>query len=773
MKNKGYTILNIAGLSVGMATCLLLLLYVKDEYSYNKFLNDSDRIYRVLFNEHLPGAPVTTSKRNPAPLQKVFEENLPGVESTVQMTSKMDLVLQVEEKGFNAAGYMVSDGFFRTLRFPLIEGNEEGLKSPQGVYLSESLSDKLFDTVHATGSILKIPDWGTYKVLGVFESIPTNSTLQFDFVMPIQKWLERTPDAQFWGNRFVEHYIKLKANVNPETFLSKTNAVFKERNPESTSLVKIQRYEEEYLYDNFVNGEASGGRIVYVNLFTAVAIFILILGCINFMNLVTARSSRRAKEVGVKKVVGSSRVQLAAQFLVESVTTSFVAIFVAVIMVLLSLPTVNGFLEKEMSFPLTNYVNLLLLIGGGILIGILAGVYPALILSSFAPNRVLKGSFKTSAWSSGIRKTLVVFQFLISIAMIIATMVVHQQISYIRNMNLGYEKENLIYVPLKGELRETARLELLKNQLLLNPDIISVSASDNPLLDKNSWTTGGFSWNEKDTESDMAFQVLQVSGDYSETLKISMKEGRDFDPDIALDANNVLINEATARVMNIEEPLGKSVFFWGRRGKIIGIVKDFHFATVYKEIQPLVISLRPENSRFLLARINGGNREQTVKSIEAVHKALAPDYPFEYHFMDQAYDKLYRSELKIETLMNFFAGIAVFVSLLGVFGLSSFAVEQKTKEIAIRKVLGAEFMGLFLLLTRSFVLLLVIGFALALPVTVLIMRDWLSTFKYAVDLGVPVFLLAGSLSIVATLLTVSYHAVRAVLLNPVVSLKYE
>ena len=489
------------------------------------------------------------------------------------------------------------------------------------------------------------------------------------------------------------------------------------------------------------------------------------------MNLATARSSKRAKEVGVKKVVGLSRRFLIAQFMGESVIMAMISALLAGLLVMLVLPGLNGFTDKAMTFSILELNQLGLLIGIALIVGLLAGSYPSVFLSAFSPVKVLKGSFKSSGWTNGIRKGLVVFQFMISIFLIIGTMLVHKQIRFVKNKNLGYDKENLIYLPVEGDLKE--KLDLFKAKMLENPSVNHVTSASGLPIYMNSSTSGGFRWEGKDPESEVLFQVLQVGDDFFETFGMEMADGRPFDQRLISDTANVIVNEETAINMDLEDVLDYPVTFWGRTGKVAGIVKNFHFSSLHSKIEPLVISLRPEDVNYVFLKIDGNNVEETLKYVESHFKAFNPRYPFEYEFLDQSYASLYERESNMGSLANYFAGIAVFISLLGLFGLASFAAEQRIKEIGIRKVLGAGIGNLILLLAKNFLLLVIIGFGIAVPLSYFMMADWLTAFEYKVTIGTSIFLTARGASVLVALITVSYHSIRAASANPVKSLRYE
>ena len=633
-KERGYSLLNIMGLTVGMAASLLLFLYVQDELGVNQFHQDHERIYQVMEHQNYEGTGTFTTDANPGPLKAAFEEEMPEVEYITQLTWPQERLFILGDKSFKETGRVASEDFFKVFDHPFVEGSEEGaLVAPDVAYLSESFAKRLFGEASALGQTVTLNGWGDYKIGGVFEDVPANSTLSFEYILPIEPWYARNGWLSEWGNNGIRDFIKLHEGVDAEAFNEKIEGFIQSKDEGSVVTLFIQNINDRYLYNSFREGVQSGGRITYVRLFGIVALFILLIACINFMNLATARASKRAKEVGVKKVVGSSRGHLIAQFMTESVLMAVVSGLMAGLVTMLLLPSLNNFTSKAMAFSLLEPAQLGMLLGIALLVGLLAGSYPSLVLSSFAPIKVLKGSFRTSGWSAGIRKGLVVFQFWISIFLIIGTMVVHRQIGFVKDKNLGYDKDNLVYLPLEGDLREN--YDLFKAKMLENPKIKSLTTSSAVPIYMSSSTSGGFRWEGKNPDNNVLFQVLQVGHNFFETFDMEMAQGRAFDKMLSSDTANVIVNEVTAASMELEDPLNYPVTFWSRQGQVVGIVKNFHFSSLHNKIEPLVISLRPENTNHVFLKIDGAQTEETMAYIEAGFKEFNPRYPFEFDFMDQ------------------------------------------------------------------------------------------------------------------------------------------
>ncbi len=772
-KERAYAFLNVLGLTVGITASMLLFLYVQSERSVDQFHQDIDRIYQVMENQDYSGTIFTTSA-NPGPLKDALKAEMPEVEYFSQLTWEQERLFLHNGQSFKERGRVASEDFFHIFSNEFIEGTRENsLTEPSVLYLSKSLKERIFGPEPAIGQTLTVNGWGEYKVGGVYEDAPLNASLKFDFVMPYAPWGERNAWLQDWGNNGIRGVVKLQAGVDYQEFNKKIKGYVKEKNEGSVVDLFLFPFKDMYLKESFENGKASGGRIVYVRLFSIVAVFILVIACINFMNLATARSTKRAKEVGVKKVVGSSRRQLVFQFIGESVLMSIISAILSGLLVALLVPSLNELINGHLSFNFENINQLALLLGLGLVVGVLAGSYPAVFLSGFKPVSVLKGSFKTSGWSNGLRKGLVIVQFVISTFLIISTLVIHEQMEFVKNKNLGYNKENIVYLPIEGDLASEESARLFMARVLDNPNFSNITVSSNTPINIGSSTSGGYRWEGKTEENETLFNVLQVGHNFIETLNMEIIEGRSFDPNLATDSLHVIINEQTAKAMNVENPLNYPITFWGRTGKVIGIVKDFHFSSLHQSIDPIVISLRPENASYFIAKMDGGNTQAGIEYLENLAKEMNPNYPFTYNFLDESYENLYRGETTIGLLANYFSGIAIFISLLGLFGLASFAAEQRIKEIGIRKVLGASLGNLMLIMSKSFLVLVGIGFVIAAPLSNWFMNDWLNGFEYRIAIGTMVFVLAGAAALFITVLTVSYHALKAASTNPVKSLRYE
>ena len=776
-RERGYALLNVLGLTVGLTASTLLLLYVESERKVNAFHKDLDQMYQVMEHQTYSGG-INTTESNPGPLNTTFADDFPEVEAMAAYTWTTDLLLVNGEQRQREAARWASEDFFKVFKVDWIEGSaENALTSPTEVYLSKSTKERLFGQKPALNENIEIDGWGTYQVAGVFEDVPRESTIDFDLIAPYEVWSEINNWVDDWSNNGILGIARLQAGTDVAAFNAKIKDYVQEKlGDKEDALVSIflQPFRDRYLYNNWDNKQLTGGRIAYVRLLTAVAFFILLIASINFMNLATARSTKRAKEVGVKKVVGSNRGFLLLQFMTESVLLAVLSAGLAGLLVMWAISPLNLLVGKEMSFSMLAFDQSLTLLGLGLFVGVLSGIYPALVLSNFKAISVLKGGFKSSGKSKGLRRGLVVFQFTISTILIISTLIVRKQIDFIKNKDLGYTKENVVLVPLEGNLYNREVRAQLKARLLENPNIQHAAfSSDPPLRNSSTSTVGGFAWAEKDMNLKTEFHVIQTEHDFLDTYDIELLEGRNFDQSLATDSMHVIINERTAEIMNLDEPLGHKIRFWRRTGRVIGIVKDFHFTSLHSAIEPLVISLRPAGSGVLSVRMTAQNTRENLVYLEETVKEFNPNYPFNYRFLNDNFEEQYRSEMVIGTLGDYFSAIAIFISLLGLFGLASFAAEQRIKEIGIRKVLGASVFGLMLLMAKGFLILVSIGFLVAAPVGYYFMDQWLEAFTYSIDIGASTFLVAGLASLLITVLTIGYHAVKTAYANPVKSLRYE
>ncbi len=775
-KHKGYSFLNIFGLAMGMTCSLLIILWVQHERSIDSFHVNRDRLYIVYERQYFDGKS-EGGYYTPGLLPETMKKDIPEVQYASGYSWTSFHTFQAGDKIIKENGASASEDFFRMFTYPLLQGNAQtALATPVSIAISKKMAEDFFGSAQAAmGKTVRYENKKNFTVTAVFDNLPGNSSENFDFITTWEDFKNEESWIKDWGNNGPRTYIQLRADANAVAVDKKIRKFLDTYNKDQGKAFRIelhlQPYKDIYLYSNFKNGFISGGRIEYVRLFSIVAIFILLIACINFMNLTTARSVKRSKEIGVRKVVGALRAALVRQFLGEAVLLSFFALLIALIFVLLLLPGFNGLTGKHIRLPVASPAFWGMLLTLTLATGFISGSYPALMLSSFKPIRILKGSLKFSAGAAWFRKGLVVFQFTLSTLLIIGTIVIARQQSYIQSKNLGYDRENLVYIPLEGDL--TANYALLKQKALIMPGIKEVTRiSQSPTGLENG--TGGVDWDGKDPNIMPMFTQVSVGYDFTRTMKLDMKEGRDFSKDFLTDSVGYIINEAALKKIGYKDPVGKRLTFWGQKGTIVGVMKDFHFASLHDPIKPLIIRLREkENWGMALIRTEAGKTKEALASLESICKQLNPQFPFTCQFSDEEYQKLYKSEQIVEKLSNYFAFLAIFISCLGLLGLAMFTAEQRTREFGIRKVLGASTGSLFSLLSKDFLVLVLIAFVIASPLAWWAMYVWLQNFSYHISIQWWFFAIAGVLALFIALLTISFQALKAAFANPVVSLRTE
>ncbi|PSR55364.1 hypothetical protein AHMF7605_18560 [Adhaeribacter arboris] len=772
LRHKVFSFINISGLALGMTCSILIMLWVQDERSFNQFHTNIDRLYRVMEVQHYGGNEDFTLDATPGPLGENLPKDIPEIAQAVTINPGFNLLFTHENKALKQNGTYAGPDFFRLFSFHFIQGNPQtALMQPRSVAISQTMAQQYFRTTNVAGKTIKVNNKETYQITGVFKDVPKNSSLQFDWVMPFTDFAKENDWVKDWGNNGPKTYVLLQptatlAQVNP-----KIERYLTTKQKDSNIDLFLQPVKDMYLHGNFKSGKVpAGGRIEYVRLFSIVAIFILVIACINFMNLATARSARRAKEVGVRKVIGAGKRELIGQFIGESMLITLLAIVFSLALAQLLLPVFNQLTGKFISIPYSSPLFILAVAGIALVTGLLSGSYPAMFLSSFEPVKVLKGTLRFSNRVVWFRKGLVVFQFILSSVLIVSALVVYSQVQYIRSKNIGLNRENVAYLYLEGELKEHA--STLKTDLLQSPDIKQVTISNqNPLTIGSS--TGNVQWPGKAPKADVLFSVVATEYDYLRTMGIQLKAGRDFSREFGTDTSNFVVNEEAARLMNLPEPLGQKIQVMGVDGHIVGVMKDFHSSSLHNAMQPLIMILAPKYADYLFVRLAAGRTSAGLAQLEKLAKQYNPGYPFEYHFLDEDFEQMYRSEAIIGRLAYYFAFLAIFISCLGLFGLALFTAEQRTKEIGIRKVLGASVLNITGMLSKDFLKLVLLANIIAWPLAAYAMNNWLQNFQYKTDLAWWIFALAGGATLLIALFTVSYHAIRTAITNPVTSLRSE
>ena len=778
MKNVLFSSLNILGLSLGISGSLLIMLWVYDERSVDVF--HGEQVYQVLDNQTFSDGPMVTNPSLPAPLSPAIREEIPGVENATRYFNQSGTLIQSDEKNFLQNLRYVDSEFLKLFNFPLIKGDpDKALNDPKGIVITEEMAKRYFGDEDPMGKNFKVTtSWfkaGEFQVTGVLKDVPPNSTLKFDaliWVEPIYE-LNKSWMGQ-WGNYNMRTFITLGAGQDPLVVAEKITDLYRSHQKESRDVFILQRFSESYLYSSYKDGKLTdGGRIEYVRVFTLVAIFVLLIACINFMNLATAQSIKRSKEVGVRKVVGAIRKQLIGQFLGEAMLFTLAAAILGILIVVIILPLFNELTEKQITISLANVKFVLVVIGLVLITGVVAGSYPALYLSGFRPVAVLKGSFKSGRGAHAFRRVLVVTQFALSIAIIICTIVVYRQMQYIDSRDMGFSREGLLYMNMRGEMPKIG--STMKTEIEKHASVRSASLSTaSPLKINNfSW---GVEWEGKIPGQEIKFMTIFIDGDYVETAGLELVAGRSFYNPLGNDTVNVIINSKAAEMMGFDDPIGKSIKWWGAyNGKVIGVVKDFQFESMHADIQPVLMfpAGRVNTPNVLMVRTKDDNFTEVIPTLQQLQSRLAPEYPFEYSIVSDDWQTMHKGERQMSGLFSYFAFLSISISCLGLFGLATFSAEQRKKEIGIRKVLGASAGQLTMLLTNDFTRLTLFG---ALPGCLLAgyyMSSWLDGFAFRIDIGVFTYLAAIALAVVIAIGAVCYQGIRAALDNPVTSLRME
>ncbi len=771
-KHKGYSFINIAGLAVGMASCLLIGLWVLDELSFDRFHADAGNLYKVEENQHYSGRlfHVTVT---PHPIAPALKAEIPEIKDSTRLVFPGTVLLRRGEKAHFERGLVsVDPSFLDMFTFPVIKGDlKTALATPDSLILTRKMARKYFGDEDPVGKALTFNNKYDFRVTAVAEDVPLNSTIRFDMLIPYE-FLKKIGYANDqWGSNSIQTYVQLQPTASPAEANKKIFGFIRTREKESGTDLELMPLTRIHLHE-YWGYIKTAGAIQYVYIFSVIALFVLVIACVNFMNLATARSANRAKEVGLRKVVGALRGNLIRQFFGESIVFAVLGLALAVILAWAALPMFNTISAKQIEFGTAGSGALLLILAGITLFtGALAGSYPALFLSSFHPVRVLKGSLASKGGGALFRKILVVFQFTLSISLIIGTMVISKQLHYMRNRPLGLDKENVVTLFLRGETSKS--YESLRNELRKAKGVLSVTGADDLPTSIGS-NSGGSDWDGKDPNFELLISLLTVDYNFAETMGIKMEYGHDFNPAYPGDVKSgFLVNEEVAKVMKKESVIGERFDFIGAKGKIVGVMKDFHFQSLRSKVEPLAILLDPSELSNVLIRIAPGEIPGTIAGIEKAWNKVIPGYPFEYKFLNDDVDQWFRAEERIGGLVRIFAALTIFVACLGLFGLASYAAEQRTREIGIRKVLGASIPRLSGLLCRQFLVLVGAAAVISWPVAYLVMRSWLGGYAYRTTLSAWIFVLAGAVALAIAMLTVGYQALRAASADPVKAIKYE
>ncbi|SEJ84328.1 duplicated orphan permease [Dyadobacter sp. SG02] len=771
LRNKAFSAINILGLSVGMASALLILFWMHNEISYDRFHQHKDYIYEAWNRGKFDGK-LQCWNSTPQVLGPTLKAEYPEVSEISRNYSRW-FVTRVGDTKISSEAIITDPGFLSMFDFPLLQGNAQtALNSVSSIVVTQKMAIKMFGTEDVLGKVISI-DKDNFTITGVMQNLPPNTEFRFEYILPIE-YLKKIGSADDgWAFNTVRTYVQLKPGTNPETFAGKIRDItIRHSNKTEEHEVFLHPITQWHLYSNFENGKVVGGRIAIVRLFGVIAAFILLIACINFMNLSTARSEKRAKEVGIRKTAGANKGLLVGQFIGESILIAMIAGTIALLAVYLVLPAFNTLINKELEVPVTNPTFWAAALAFILFTGIVAGSYPAFYLSSFKPISVLKGAFKRTQSTFSPRKVLVVVQFSFAIVLIISTLIVVEQIRHAQNRDPGYDRGKVVYHWITGDLGK--HYAQIKRELLSTGIATSVTKTASPLSSVSS-DTWSIEWPGKNMAEKIDFDLFTEDEGLVKTAGLQLIQGRDMDlTQFPSDSSAVLLNETAAKIIGFKDPIGQTIKANGTPYHIVGIVKDFVMRSPYDRQSPLVIQGAQSYFNVIHMKLNAEKPSaDLMPAVEAIFRRYNPEYPFEYHFVDEDYALKFEDTRRVAKLTGIFAGLTIFISCLGLFGLAAYMAENRVKEIGVRKVLGASVMSIAALLSGEFMALVVISIVIAVPIAWYVMNLWLNDFEYRVGIQWWIFAVSGFLAIVVSLATVSYQAIRAALLNPVKSLRSE
>jgi len=775
-KNKGFTLINVGGLAIGLASCMILLLYVAYEWSYDKQYTNSDKTYVVYQNAAANGKTFSWAW-TPNAMANEVAAKIPGVKYASHCTYVNGELITAGEKKISGKVIFADHFFPRILDYKFIKGNpDQVLKDVNTIILTKSFAEKLFGKEDPINKTVKLDNQDVLKVEAVIEDIPANTSINFECLMPWSLFEKRESWARGinWGNNMCLTLVQLKDN----SFFAEANAdmkgIYKRNDKGNGAEALLHPLTKWHLYSDFENGKSVGGKIEQLKIFLLLAFCILLIACVNFMNLSTARSERRAKEVGIRKAIGSSRKSLIGQFLLESIFITLISTVLAFILVEVSLPYFNNLLniKLEISYSSISFWTTLLLLMT--FTGFMAGSYPALYLSSFEPIKVLKGLKIKSDSSVSIRKVLVIVQFVFAACLIVCTSVIYQQLNYVKNKPIGYDKSNLIQIAVQGQMTNLNKLELLKTQLIKSGAATGVTSFSKDITENGNNTTN-VSWEGKNPGESILFNNRGIGTDFIKTIGTELLSGREFSSIARNDSGKVMLNEAAVKMMRLKNPVGATIFFHDAKVTNVGVVKDFVVESAYQKVAPMIFyPSYMDDAAVVIVRLNPNqNIASSLHTIDDLVRQIEPDYPVSRKFVDESFELKFQNEKLLGILSNWFGGFAIFISCLGLLGLALFMAEQRKKEISIRKVLGASTGNILALLNKDFIKLVAIANLIAFPLAYIIITKWLSAYEYRVSISALPFMVAICLSLLIAILTVSIQSIKVARANPVDALKYE
>jgi ABC-type antimicrobial peptide transport system permease subunit len=769
-RNKGFSIINISGLAIGMASALLILLWVQDEWGYDRMYANTNRLYHLYIRDSIDGQ-LVAGNNTPAVMAPVLRKEYAGVEDVARF-NESGFLLSAGETHLNSRGAFADSGFLTMFGFPMLQGDPAlALSGPYNIVLAQSQAQRLFGKDEPMGRTLRIDSSADFTVTGILKDLPDNTDFRFDYLLPWSYQARLGWDDPGWGDNYIDTYVLLRPGVSPASFDAQIDNIVSTHS-RATTHVFTQPMSRMHLYSKSENGRLVGDRILTVRLFAVIAGFIMLIACINFMNLSTARSMKRAREVGIRKVAGARKGYLVMQFIGESLLIAGLSFLIALLIIRLSLPAFNQLVGKKLAIDGHDPRYWMFAAGFVLFTGLLAGSYPAFYLSSFKPVQVLKSSLQKADALISTRKGLVVLQFSFAIMLVICTLIIERQIRYGLHRDAGYNRTNLVYMDMQGEV--SGHYDIIKQELLGSGAAVAVTRS--PWSITNHWNdAAGFAW-EGSTQQDQQLDFTQfgADADFVKTTGVALTQGRDIDiVQYPTDSSAILVNEAAVKAMRLKDPVGQILKRGNERLHVVGVIRDFILESPFAlQIAPMMILGPRWNARVIHFRLNPNRPASAgLAQVERIIRKYNPLYPFEYHFVDEAYDQKFKAEKQIGRLAGLFAGLTIFISCLGLFALATYMAASRIREIGIRKVLGASATGIAALLAKDFIRLVLIAFVIAAPIARIIMNKWLLNYGYRITIGWDIFAWSGLLALLIATGAVSYQSIRAALANPVDSLR--
>ncbi|WP_175402753.1 ABC transporter permease [Mangrovivirga cuniculi] len=767
-KNKMFSFINIFGLAIGFAFSLIVLVWIHNMYSVDKFHTKADRIYQVMEHQTYSDGNILTTRSTPGIMGPEFEKEVPEVEKTARVSWGYDMVTSFQDNSVRQLIRFSDPSFHDIFSFPIIEGFPS-LVEPNQAVISKKAALELFNSVNVVGKTFTVNGNEDYKITAVIELNEAKSSIFFDVLLPFQPHYEKSPWLQNWSSNNTPCYALLSENADYKEVNKKVVDFIKKRDEGSVVEIFLYPFTDAYLKGSFEGKEEKGGQIENLKIFIVIAAFLLIIASINFMNLSTAQSTKKAKETGIRKVIGASRISLIKNYLIATFIYAALAVLLGLVLVELMLPFFNTISPIEVSVPYHSWIFWVILLLIVLITTLMSGIYPAVYLSDFKPVNILKGKLEKGKSALRFRQFLVVFQFTLSIILISGTLFTHKQLNYMRNKNIGMDKDRILYYYPHHSILE--KFEAWKNTVEKLPGIEVVSRADqNPIRISNN--SGDPTWEGKNPDDVILFDVVRVGEDFIETMGIKIDKGKSWDGR-ATDSLRFIINDEAAALMGMEEPVGQKLSFWGKEGTIIGVFKDVHTGSLRRPIAPTILNYDPKGSWRVLVRFEPGQEDQALESLRLIHGEFDQISPFDYEFMHDDYDRLYKNEEVIGKLTGVFTLVAIIISCLGLFGLASFSAEQRTKEIGIRKVMGSSVKDIVLNFNLSFIKLVLISIVIAIPAIYLLLQKWLEDFTYHLPVSMSIFILGSAVTFFVAILTITYHALKAARTNPVNALKNE